>query len=403
MLTSRHAMILSLVLAVASPGRAAVLTATPDSIATIFSSAKGGDIIKLKGSFGSFGLQNKTFATTVTIDATKAVFNDSVTIDSVSNLKIIGGTFGSLTQPTRTSRAISIYSSSNIALSKGFYVGNGTGVGVTMADSQNVTISAGNFQKLRAGIGVTSSSNVRISSSRFIGMTSDGIDIADSHFVTADSNRCFAGNPGPGVHPDCVQLWSILGNPVQSDILLTKNVVSGPTQGLTSFNPENGGGLRITMTDNIISTSYPQGIACYACVDSIFTGNVLSTLPGAQWRTTMNIVGGSNNTIANNSIAAYSNLQIGAGVPGASLQVGTPFDNAGDPLPDYILHDLALASAPALSLDSRSDAHRSAFTARRLTRSIAAVPEPLVWTQLLIGFAFIGSATRLRAAHPHRG
>lgn len=60
------------------------------------------------------------------------------------------------------------------------------------------------------------------------------------------------------------------------------------------------------MIGNIVNTSFPQGIACYECYSSIFTDNVLTTLPGSSYRTSMNIVGGGHNIISNNVVTAYT-------------------------------------------------------------------------------------------------
>ena len=406
----------------AMPAAAAIVSATPATLATVFAAVKAGDTIKLTGTFGGFGFNNRIFSSAVTIDATTASFTDTVTISNVSKLTFIGGTYGSATTAMRAGRAVGIYGSNNVQFSKSFFVGNAAGMGLTMAGSSNISVSAGNFKNFKTGLGVTSSKDVRIGSSRFIGMTSDGVNIADSHRVTATSNRCTDAAPFAGAHPDCIQLWSILGNNPQSDIVLTKTFVSGATQGLTSFNPESGGGLRISMTDNTISTSYPQGIACYGCVDSIFTGNMLTTLPGAQWRTSMNIVGGSNNIIANNSIAAKpAAMAVAEDELGDTAAAYDPSTYYNESLPDFVREDLAILAASGWtnsaanadtgsSLESGPDAGMAfgdldvgvgRFSASGVARFSAsgagAVPEPAIWAQLIFGFGLVGFTARRRA------
>jgi hypothetical protein len=342
---------------VVSPLQAAILSATPANFAAVFASANAGDTIKAVGSFGPMTLANRAFTKTVTIDATNAAFTNTLLLNNISRVTFLNGTFGSTTTATRTGRAVGLYQSNNVAFSKSKFIGNTAGVGLSVTESSQVVVSAGNFTGLKVGVGVTSSSDVRISSSRFTKMSSDGINIVDSHRVLATANQCSGTIATAGAHPDCIQLWSIAGNPVQSDITLTRNIVTGATQGLTSFTPAWGGGLRIIMMDNIISTSFPQGIACYACVDSIFTGNTLTTLPGARWRTSMNIVGGGNNIIANNTI--------------------------GPRLPDGVAAVARTASGLV----------RSGFSAETM---LSAVPEPAVWAQLFLGFGLIGLLARRR-------
>lgn len=399
MFKSSIAMALTLATGVAVPAQAATLSATAANLVAVFASAKAGDTIKVTGTIGSTVLQNRSFTSTVTIDATNAVFSDTLTLKNLSKVTFVGGTFGSTTAAMRTGRAVGLYNSNNVIFSKPKFIGNsiGAAVGLTVAGSTNIGISAGHFTGSKLGIGITSSSDVRISSSRFIGMTSDGVNIADSHRVTATANLCTDTVPSAMAHPDCIQLWSIAGNAPQSDIMLSKNTVYGATQGLTSFNSADGGGIRISMIDNIITTSYPQGIACGECSDSVFTGNVLSTLPGAQWRTSMNIVGGTNNIIANNIINPK---------PAATAKMMADFsaEDSYDPsemfyeaLPDFVLEDLAYLSelgfydSPSLTME---------LGARSFESAAAAVPEPGVWGQLIFGFALTGLAVRRRRRVP---
>ena len=341
---------------ISTSASAAVLTADPTNLNAVFAAAQGGDTIKISGTFGAIWLQNRVFATRVTLDATNAVFANTLTIQNVTGLNVVRGTFGSETVAMRSTRSVIINNSDSIKFQANTFIGNGPTAGATanhglmVRSSRNVDVSDGKFSNLMTGLGVLSSSNVRLDNSRFTAMTSDGINIADSHFVTATANSCSGTTPYAGAHPDCIQLWSLLGRPVQSDIALLRNYASGATQGFVSFDPQAGGGLRISMIGNIVSTSFPQGLACYNCVDSVFTDNILETLPGALYQTRMNIIGGSNNYIANNSIAAQ----------------GAP---------------------PTV--------RRRGFEAASMMESSAnAVPEPSEWVMLIIGFGLVGAFKR---------
>ena len=203
------------------------------------------------------------------------------------------------------------------------------------------------------------------------GAGSDGIDIANSHFVTAANNVCSGSVPTPGAHPDCIQLWSVTGNPLQSDITVKNNSATGATQGFTAFN-SMGGELRVQITGNSIDGSFPQGIACYSCVDSNISYNKLVTLPGAAHLTNLNIIGGSGNTVLGNIITPYAGPQVKTNVALASLEL-TDGDmaNFGPP-------DLATLVGPMVA------------------GSAATVPEPASWMMLISGFFAIGLVRRRR-------
>lgn len=372
------------VFAISAPAQAAIINVTGANLKSAFMAAKSSDTIIVTGAVGGLSLLDRSFAKAVTIDATKATFTDTLMISNVDGLKFIGGTFGSTTASMRNGRAVGVYDSSYVSFASPKVIGNGLGHGISVVRSAEVVVTNGVFNDLRLGVGIISSERVRVTSGKFNRMTSDGINIADSHRIIANYNRCTGTAPSVGAHPDCIQLWSVLGNPVQSDVELAKNYAEGATQGLTSFNASAGGGLRISMTDNVINTSYPQGLACYACVDSLFSGNILRTLPGSQWQTSMNIVGGSNNTIINNSIGPKP------ATVGALSRLSAEFAESADsgaslfeyePLPDYLLEDLAYPGEAGDFVGSVGSA-------------AAAVPEPMIWAQLLLGFGLTGIGIR---------
>jgi hypothetical protein len=348
--------------AISASASAAILEANPTNFQKVFAAAKGGDTIKMSGTFGATWLMDRSFTTRVTLDATNAVFAETMTIRNVNGMNVIGGTFGSTTESLRILRSVIIDKSSNIKFQSNNFIGNGattTGfanIGALIKDSSYVQVSVGSFSNLSVGVQVTSSRSVNVNNSKFNTMTSDGIQISDSRFVTAVANHCTGTTPYAGAHPDCIQLWSVAGRPVQSDIFLLRNTVTGDTQGFTSFNPANGGGLRISMIGNIVSTSWVQGLACYACVDSIFSGNIVTTLAGAQWQTAMNIIGGRNNFVSDNTL--------------------TPFVGTAN---STVNRSLGLVTNSAASAMSQS-----------MTTTIASVPEPAEWAMFIIGFGLVG-------------
>ncbi len=342
---------------------AATVGATSASFASVFAHAKAGDTIVLSGKFAATTLLGRSFATTVTIDARAATFTDTFTIKNSSGLTVLGGHFGSATGQTRTGTAVAVYNGDHISFIDPVVVGDGSGAGhgIAFSGTSNATVTGGQFSGLRLGLGIQSLTNATVSGNSFTGETSDGINIADSHLVTASGNICSGSVPSAGAHPDCIQLWSLIGKPIQSDIRILDNQAYGDTQGFTSFNPGDASGLRIQISGNYLDVSQPQGIACYGCFDSMVTDNVLATIPGSRWQSIIRVIGGANNIVSGNTIG-----------------------------------DLTPAAVSALARTGPAGA-RSTAAAMALA---AAVPEPLLWAQLLAGFGLVGAA--LRRLRPER-
>ncbi len=337
----------------AATAQSATVYATADTISALWLAAKPGDTIRLYGTFANTKLAYKSGAA-ITLDATKAVFSDTLVIDHVDGLTVLGGKYGSATGPTKSARAVAVYGGSNISFSKPVLVGDGEGQGISFSDTVNLSVDKGSFTGLGTGIGMSRVANANLTKNAFTKAASDGIQIADSHNVNASYNTCSDGAPAAGAHPDCIQLWSVLGHPVQSDISIMHNTATGPTQGFTSFTPEWGGGLRIQIEYNTVFTNYVQGIACYGCVDSNISYNNVSTMPGAGHMTNINIIGGSNNIVVGNKIG-----------PRPVATTASRF---------------AAVAAFAGNLDA--------------TGSIGAVPEPSAWLMLIAGFGVVGMAAR---------
>ncbi|MGI4878946.1 MAG: PEPxxWA-CTERM sorting domain-containing protein [Janthinobacterium lividum] len=345
-------------LAAATVAQSATLDATAATIDAVWNAAKPGDTIRLSGSFGLTWLQNKSSTRGLTLDATNAVFTDTLTIKHVDGLKILGGTYGATDGgPTAAGRAVVINGGSNIGFYSPVVVGNAGGQGISFSDTVGATVKTGSFTGLYSGVSMTRVTGGYLSGNTVTGALSDGFDIADSHTVTATRNSCSAGAPVAGAHPDCIQMWSIAGHAVQSDITISNNTATGPTQGFTSFDPDKGGELRLTMVSNRVSTTYPQGIACYACVDSNISYNRVTTLAGAAHMTNINIIGGSDNVVVGNTIGALPKSTHGAIVAMASYAA---FDASG----------------------SRGEA------------AVGAVPEPASWLMMIAGFGIVGAAAR---------
>ncbi|QYE35937.1 right-handed parallel beta-helix repeat-containing protein [Polymorphobacter sp. PAMC 29334] len=333
-----------------------------------------GDTIRLSGTFaGTTSLQNKTATKAITIDATKATFIGTLKFQSVNNIKVVGGRYDSTGGPTAYGRGIVVYKSSNLSFDKLTVVASGTDgeTGVGLEGVTNASVTNSTFTNVGVGVGVTGSSYITLTGNKVVGATKDGYDAYNDHNVVIANNSCSGSKPQAGAHPDCVQLASTGGLPVQSDIKVIDNIATGMTQGFTSFLGSATGSLRITMTGNIINGLMSQGVACYGCVDSFITNNFLSSQPGAPHFVNLNVIGGSNNVVSGNTFGSL---------------------NTSSVLPtDYASAYFRLTGTtykPTFADFSSIGATAS------MERIAATIPEPGEWALLLAGFGLVGLATR---------
>lgn len=361
-------------------------TATAANLQTVLKQLRAGDTLKLTGNFAETQIRDRDFGG-VLIDARAASFAGGLVLRNVHNVTFHGGTYGSALQNLRNNQTIDVFDSSHISFRHAKVIGNadGVGTGVLFRRSSFVTVRDSNFTGHRAALGLTSTTDSLLMRNKFSDMSSDGINIADSHRVVASFNQCSSFFPSPGAHPDCIQMWSLAGNARQSDIALLNNTAWGDMQGFTSFNPSAGGAERVLMAGNLAAVSFPQGVACYACFDSKFFDNTLIALPGARWRTSLNLVGGGNNQAAGNTL-----LDFRQGTPAQQLTLAS--FAGGSPLEQARSMSLQLATTnrmmPGFNVGGSQWDNR-AF-------QVAALPEPESWAQLIIGLGLIGVLHRRR-------
>ena len=369
--------------ACAMPSGAVNLVATSSNLDATLSRMASGDTLSLAGTFGELRMTNRTFAKTVTIDASHAVFTTTMVFDNVRGIALSGGTFN-IAGNGAYAKGIAVYNGANVYIDGVTVIGSADGTidqfGVAVNGTNNAQVTNSNFSGLYSGIGYGSVVGGFIAKNTFTAATSDGIDIADSHGVTAVVNKCSGGRPGPGSHPDCIQMWSVAGKPLESDIVVSNNTAYGPTQGFTNFDA----GLRITITNNTVMSTYSAGVACYSCIDSNISYNTISTLPGAPYQSHVSIAGGINNTVIGNVVAPYvepPHSSIGA--VGDGLLLGS-YDE-----PAFSL-DVLRPTGGNTGLAPWMSSNRAALS----ESEIGAVPEPSTWGLLISGFAAVGIARR---------
>ncbi|MEI6418224.1 MAG: right-handed parallel beta-helix repeat-containing protein [Sphingomonadales bacterium] len=400
----------------ASASQAATYQANATTLATVMAQAVGGDTIILSGAFPETNLRNLTYTVPLVLDARAAQFPGGLNIRDSMGITVKGGTFGSATILPRIGRGIDINGGGNIRVEGSAFQGvAGVGTGLLARNADRITVTKSTFTGLKLGLGVQTVSTSALTNNVFTNNSSDGINVADSRVVSVTGNICRGGSPAVGAHPDCVQLWSVAGQPVQSSIRVVNNKAYGPTQGFTSFDPETASGRALTFESNYLATSFPQGIACYGCVNSIFRNNTLVTLPEAQWRTSLNVVGGSGNTIIGNQFFDNRIAQSQDGEPAVGM------DNLLANI-DLLWPDFGSLGAGVLEIDGSafgtvtnsdltgvvdvsSDVTLTSMAMRGMAPPVsgfsAAVPEPASWALWISGFGLAGLGLRRRRVPAH--
>jgi len=236
-----------------APACAGTLTATPATVEAELAQAKGGDTIMLsKGIYPEISVYNLHPATPVTINASAATIR-YMPFQNSSNFTLIGGAFGP-----------SVY---------------GT---VTFLKSHDITAQGGAYSgAATVSISVTNSQHINLVGNTITGSHGDGIDIAASQYVLVQGNTCLNNVPTP-IHPDCVQMWSVIGQPQVSHITVTGNRARGSTQGFDLFDHGTGGGSYIDVDHNVVCTTHTWAGQVNSATNSTMTDNVAYTLPGAQ-------------------------------------------------------------------------------------------------------------------------
>lgn len=378
----------ALIVTTALPASAATLTATAATFDAKLSSLAAGDTLALVGSFGEVRLMNRTFAQTVTLDASNATFTTAMVFDNVWNVALHGGTFN-IGSNGAYAKGVAVYNGANVYI-EGITVNGGGTVdqfGVTINGTHNAQVTFSKFNGLYSGIALGAVAGGFLAKNSFTASTSDGIDIADSHGVTASRNTCTGATPRAGAHPDCIQMWSVAGHALESDISVTYNTSIGAMQGFSDFDA----GQNITISNNIVSSSYAAGVACYDCINSTITNNSVSTLAGAPYQSQVIVRGGSGNIVTGNMVAAYNQPRPAGSNPsfdGLTAYQGPAFDDSAFALPGGDTGGGAVASADATLLSDEG----------AVSLDAGAVPEPSSWALLIMGFAAIGLARRRAVA-----
>ena len=226
--------------------------------------AKGGATVVLSGNQGVLTLKGKSWSPAITVDASNATFT-GIALDGVTGLRIKGGT---IIGPGGKSYGIGVQRSRDIAID-----------GMTITSAYR-------------GVVINKSEDVTVRNTELTGLISDGIDIASSHRVAIERNICSkftprlatfdaAGVKTDGDHPDCIQGWSVLGQPPTSDVRVIGNRADGMMQGIFFRGTVNGGFDRLTIRDNEIHVGMGNAIFVEGARGAVIQNNRVSAVRGA--------------------------------------------------------------------------------------------------------------------------
>lgn len=245
----------------------ALLTATPATLPATLKRAQPGDTVTLAtGDYGAVAIRDMTFTPSLRIEASAARLG-ALTLRNAKGIEWAGGAISG--PPSQY-------------------------FGVQMALSARVRLVGMTISGPRVGISLTSSTDIDVIGNRLEGLRSDGINLAMVQRVNVIGNQCYDFRPiqpiydaagklvKDGDHADCIQGWSRLGSPPTSDLMITGNVAVGQMQGITFFDPGQGGYDRITIRGNDLNLGLWHGIAVYEGRGIVITGNRVRTTPGAK-------------------------------------------------------------------------------------------------------------------------
>lgn len=365
-----------------------VITLTPRSnkdVDALMKTVKPGDTLKLSGTFESAVRIGKRDFGGVTLDATGATLREGLILQAVHNLNIVGGTFGRTDVDTRDWGTLRIDNSSHISVSGTTVIGNGNlrGAGIRVSGSEFITVRDNHLSGHFGSILLHSSKNSLITRNKMVEAASDGIQIVDSNRVIVSSNSCSNFTRVLPAHPDCIQLWSVSGRPLQSDIFVLNNSAIGDMQAYLSSDPKTGSGTRLTFAGNYAAVTFTHTVTCGNCIYSTFFDNVLANLPWSK--------------------NGPGSLKIG------TRDVGTSPTNIIGSNPLYDLRGRTDGWMPAPTwtsfvpdiaglVGSKWDDRSFGFQLGAGLPSVpgGAVPEPATWLMLGLGFVAIGRQLRQR-------
>jgi hypothetical protein len=323
---------------------AATLAATPDTVARVTNEAAPGDTVVLAA--GSYGPMAVKARTDLTIDARAATVTGGWRFKSTPGLVVRGGKWSNGCKATPCyDYALSVHGSERVTLEGLSVAGPGEavpgevavmadGYGLGLTRVRNAVVRNVALAGFKMALGLSFVDGFTVSGVSCDAMRSDCINLAQSWNGVVEDVACGGTRVSATEHPDCVQGWSRADAPPTGNITIRRVIAVGGTQGLGFFNHrrtykagtrladgtvlatdevlDDGGFGTLTIEDCQVFNSYPQAIAAYGVRDLRLRRNVVRTLPGARFRSSINTAGSIVTQRCGNVVAA------GAGKPAAS-------------------------------------------------------------------------------------
>ena len=238
----------------------------------------------------------RTWEKPVTIKADGATVR-GLTLDGVNGLHWKGGTF----------RA-----------SGGMTGSAASGYAVRITKSANVSILGATFTDAVRGLVAGDSKGLLVAGNHFVGLRSDGINLAamtatqvlGNHFrdFTPNRRRCLhngtieldtakrdcAGIWTDGDHADAIQMWGDT-----DDVLIRGNDIAGRMQAIGFFGRVGDKRSRIYIENNVAASTSGWGISLQDCADCSVIGNHLSRYKGGTMKQKIVVTGSTGSFCGN--------------------------------------------------------------------------------------------------------
>lgn len=276
----------ALMLATATSAPAAILNATPASMAATLGKAKSGDTVKLAGELPFLLIDRRDG---LTLDLSRATVA-AIVVKSAKDLRIQGGT---IRLAPKGRPGIAATNAVGLTISNVRFEGDGTTNAVILRDSRDVEISDCPMIRPRVGVSASGVQNLKILRNRIEGWSADGIGMSAVSGAEISNNEfldpIYLDN---GIHVDAIQGYFTGATPNEDMLIKANTIRGGGTQGIFFAIIKNGPiPRRIRVIENVIATAdAPRGISLDGAQESEIADNRVSTLPGSKWQTGISAV-----------------------------------------------------------------------------------------------------------------
>lgn len=265
----------------ACAGEAAIVAATPETLAATIAAAKPGDTVRIAaGNYPKLVIRKRSFVPPLIVEAAAGATVAGVVLVEVRGLTWRGGTI----------------------VAPGGRTGRGPeGIGLRARNVEFVNVEGTTLRDAVRGATFAESSDIRFTGNKLTGLRTDGVNFALSRRLLVEGNSCTDFTPNPatynpdgsllkdGDHPDCIQLWSRPAAPPTADVTIRNNTATGAMVGIFMGNHvrggiDDGGFDRVTIENNVVRTSRPVAVSIQGGRGVRLTGNDVAGLPESRFK-----------------------------------------------------------------------------------------------------------------------